>query len=104
MQVKPAEERADLLMSWYEGHTVPSLALRDEIVVQLRAHARQQVGAWLKLKLLTPATLAKAIVAASVEVYEEVTDGREADFVDADDVKVAEIVLAWLRALPVEPA
>ena len=35
-----------MLMSWYEGHTVPSLALRDEIVVQLRAYARQQVEAW----------------------------------------------------------
>ena len=32
-----AAERADLLMDWYEGHTVPSQALRDEIVAQLRA-------------------------------------------------------------------
>ena len=45
---KTAAERADLLMSWYEGHTVPSLALRDEIVVQLRAYAHQHVEAWQK--------------------------------------------------------
>lgn len=35
----------DLLMAWYEGHTVPSQALRDEIERALSAHARQQVEA-----------------------------------------------------------
>ena len=37
---------ADLLMAWYEGHTLPSPALRDEIVRALKAYARQQVAAW----------------------------------------------------------
>ena len=41
---KTAEERADLLMSWYEDHI--SLALRDEIVVQLRDYALQHMEAW----------------------------------------------------------
>ena len=43
---KSAEERADFLMNWDEDHTIPSVALRDETIVQLRAYARQQVEAW----------------------------------------------------------
>ena len=38
---KSAADRADLLMAWYEGHTIPSMALRDEIIVQLRAYAQE---------------------------------------------------------------
>lgn len=43
---RSAAEWADLLMAWYEGHTVPSQALRDEIERILDAHARQQVEAF----------------------------------------------------------
>lgn len=41
-----AAEWADLLMGWYEGHTVPSQALRDEIERVLSDYAHQQVEAF----------------------------------------------------------
>ena len=92
---KTAAERADLLMGWYEGHTVPSLALRDEIVVQLRAYARQQVEAWRDS--ISAHAFAGVIVRALTDVYGDTEDTR----VDDEDVEAAELVLAWLRALPV---
>ena len=81
---KTAADRADLLMAWYEGHTVPSMALRDEIIVQLRAYAHQRVEAWKEQAI-------RACLNITPQFPETAIDRQQR-------------IAVALRALPMEPA
>ena len=92
---KTAEQRIQEVLENFE----PTRYTHDDVIRALasacRAYARQQVEAWRDS--ISAHAFAGVIVRALTDVYGDTEDTR----VDDEDVEAAELVLAWLRALPV---